>query len=142
MTILRRARTVSDVMTARVHVASPLTPFKLLMRLIAENQVSAIPIVDQQSVPVGVVSESDLLLRVGGGVASDVMTSPAITVALDAGVTEAASLMRKKKVRRLVVVDQRGRIAGVVSRGDLLQARLEAGGDQPTSHPSRLSVLK
>jgi len=46
-----RRRTVSDVMTKRVHVAGPLAPFKQLVRLIAENRVSAIPIVDQQGVP-------------------------------------------------------------------------------------------
>lgn len=134
------ARTVSDVMTARVHTASPLTPLKVVMRLIVENRVSAIPIVDQQGVPVGVVSESDLLLKVGGRVASDVMTSPAITVALHTGVSEAARSMREKNVRRLVVVDQRGRIAGIVSRSDLLRALLESSEERSLSHRSGLSV--
>ena len=60
---LPRHRTVSDVMTSRVHVASPLAPFKLLVRMIEENRVSAIPIVDQQGVPIGIVSETDLLLK-------------------------------------------------------------------------------
>jgi CBS domain-containing protein len=133
------AMDVADVMTTRVHTASPLTPFKLLMRLIVENRVSAIPIVDQQGMPVGVVSESDLLLKVGGSVASDVMTSPAITVALHTGVSEAASSMREKNVRRLVVVDQRGRIAGIVSRSDLLRALLQSTEEQPP-HRSGLSV--
>ena len=50
-------------MTRRVHVASALTPVKLVVRLIEENRVSAIPIVDQQGAPVGIVSESDLLLK-------------------------------------------------------------------------------
>ena len=137
---LARARNVSDVMTARVHTASPHTPFKLLMRLISENQVSAIPIVDQRGVPVGVVSESDMLLKVGGRVASDVMTSPAIVVALNTGVSEAARLMREKNVRRVVVVDQRGRIAGVVSRSDLLHALLQSSEDNGASQDSGLSV--
>ena len=126
-------QSVSDVMTTRVHVASPVTPFKQLVRLIAENRVSAIPIVDQQGMPVGIVSESDLLLKsaqAGGRVASDVMTSPAITIPLDTRLGEAARLMQEKNVRRLVVVDQRGRIAGVVSRSDLLQVLLRADEDQ------------
>ena len=58
-----RHQTVSDVMTSGVHVASPLAPFKLLVRLIEENRVSAIPIVDHTGLPVGIVSESDLLLK-------------------------------------------------------------------------------
>ena len=129
-------QSVSDVMTARVHVASPVTPFKQLVRLIAENRVSAIPIVDQQGMPVGIVSESDLLLRSaqpGGRVASDLMTSSAITVPLDTRLGEAARLMRERNVRRLVVVDQRGRIAGVVSRSDLLQVLLRSDDDQPAA---------
>lgn len=148
MSSLPRHRTVSDVMTSRVHVASSLAPFKYLVRLIEENRVSAIPIVDQQGVPIGIVSEADLLLKerrhdlessedvphlqkrrrerakAGGTVASEIMTSPAITVAFDTGLSQAAHMMQEKNVRRLVVVDARGRIAGIVSRSDLLQVFL------------------
>ncbi len=140
-------------MTSRVHVASPLTPFKLLVRLIEENRISAIPIVDTRGVPVGVVSESDLLLKewrgeleadtgplhgwknrlerakAGAVLAQDLMTSPAITVAATALITDAARLMHERNVRRLVVVDQRGRIAGIVSRSDLLQVFLRTDED-------------
>jgi len=145
---LPRHRTVSDVMTSRVHVATPLTPFKLLVRLIEENRISAVPIVDQQGIPIGIVSETDLLLKqrrpelessrdllhvqkrrherakAAGTVASEVMTSPAITVGSDTSLSRAARLMQERNVRRLVVVDERGRIAGIVSRSDLLQVFL------------------
>jgi CBS domain-containing protein len=143
-----RHRTVADVMTTRVHVASPTTPFKLLVRLIEENRISAIPIVDQQGFPIGVVSESDLLLKelrtqleseksflhprrlqtertkAQGLVASDVMTSPAIALRSSQQLMEAARLMQEHNVRRLVVVDDRGKISGIVSRSDLLQVFL------------------
>jgi CBS domain-containing protein len=145
---LPRHRTVSDVMTSHVHVASPQAPFKYLVRLIEENRISAIPIVNQQGIPIGIVSESDLLLKerrheletshdllhvqkrrherakADGTVASEVMTSPAITVASDTSLSQAARLMQEQNVRRLVVVDERGRIAGIVSRSDLLQVFL------------------
>jgi len=153
VSVLLRHRTVGDVMTSRVHVASPLTPFKLLVRLIEENRISAIPIVDTRGVPVGVVSESDLLLnewrgeleadtgplhawknrleraKAGAVLAQDLMTSPAITVPATALITDAARLMHERNVRRLVVVDQRGRIAGIVSRSDLLQVFLRTDED-------------
>jgi CBS domain-containing protein len=145
---LPRHQVVSNVMTRRVHVSGPLTPFKHLVRLIEENRVSAIPIVDRQGIPIGIVSESDLLLKerrheletagdllhlqkrrrqrakADGTVASQVMTSPAITVASNTSLSQAARLMQEKNIRRLVVVDERGRIAGVVSRSDLLQVFL------------------
>lgn len=154
MSQLPRHRTVADVMTARVHVASPSTPFKLLVRLIEENRVSAIPIVDQHGIPIGVVSESDLILKerrgelesgsnilhIGRGhqrkvaksvglVASDLMTAPPITVRADASLAEAARLMQQRNIRRLVVVDDRGLIAGIVSRSDLLQVFLRTDED-------------
>jgi CBS domain-containing protein len=129
-------------------VASPMTPFKLLVRLIEENRVSAIPIVDRTGVPIGIVSEADLLLKeqrhelesghnlvhlrrrrdlrakAAANVASELMTSPPITITSGASLNDAARVMQERNVRRLVVVDERGRIAGIVSRSDLLQVFL------------------
>ena len=130
----RRRPTVSDVMTSRVHVARPLTPFKRLVQLIEENRISAIPIVDAQGVPIGIVSESDLLFKerrheletessrlhphrrrqerakAEGVVAWEIMTKPTITVRSDATLPQAARVMQERKVRRLVVVDERDKI--------------------------------
>jgi CBS domain-containing protein len=143
-----RHRTVSDVMTTRVHFARPLTPFKRLVELIEDNKISAVPIVDQAGVPIGIVSESDLLLKERrrelereasllhprrrrqerakalGVVASEIMTSPPITVRSDTTLPQAARLMQQRNIRRLVVVDGRGKIVGIVSRSDLLQVFL------------------
>jgi CBS domain-containing protein len=147
MSSLPRRRTVADVMTTSVHIAGAHTPFKLLVRLIEENRVSAIPIVDQQGMPIGIVSEADLLMKerrsdlerqdlvhtrkrreqrtkADGVVASELMTSPPITVPMTATLPETARLMQERNVRRLVVVDSSGRIAGIVSRSDLLQVFL------------------
>jgi CBS domain-containing protein len=150
---LARHRTVADVMTRRVHVATPMTPFKLLVRLIEENRISAVPIVDQHGVPIGVVSESDLLMKerrgeleastdllhprrhqkerakADGMVAADVMSSPAMTIRGGSRLVEAARVMQERNVRRLVVVDERGKIAGIVSRSDLLQVFLRSDED-------------
>ncbi len=153
MSVLPRQWTVAEVMTTRVHVASPPTPFKVLVRMIEENKISAIPIVDHTGIPIGVVSESDLLLKerrreletqpdllhlsrrrkerakAEGLVASDLMTSPPVTVSVDTGLTHAARLMQERNIRRLIVVDQRGKIAGLVSRSDLLQVFLRTDED-------------
>ncbi len=153
MSSARRHRTVADVMTRRVHVAGPMTPFKLLVRLIEENRISAIPIVNQEGIPVGLVSESDLLLKerrselessrdllhprrrhserskAEGLVAADVMSSPPIVVACECRLADAARLMQERNVRRLIVVEERGKIAGIVSRSDLLQVFLRSDDD-------------
>jgi len=135
-------------MTSKVHVARLMTPFKRLVQLIEENRISAIPIVDEQGVPVGIVSESDLLMKerrqefeselsllhplrrreqmakATGVVASEIMSTPPITVRSDTKLPVAARMMQERNVRRLVVVDERGKIAGIVSRSDLLQVFL------------------
>lgn len=149
MSSLPRHRTVADVMTRHVHVAGPQTQFKLLVRLIEENRVSAVPIVDQHGTPIGVVSETDLLLKerrgdfeprdllhsrrrrelrakADGVLAADMMTTPPITVPASIGLAQAARLMQERNVRRLIVVDERGKIAGIVTRSDLLQVFLRA----------------
>ena len=148
MIAIPRHRTVSDVMTRQVHVGSPSTPFKVLVRLIEDNRVSAIPIVDAQGTPIGVVSETDLVFKqrrqelagehdllhtrkhrrelgkARGVVAAEIMTSPPVTVGWNTSLTQAARLMQQRNVRRLIVVDERRKIAGVVSRSDLLQVFL------------------
>lgn len=151
-----RRQTVAAVMTRRVHVARPLTPFKRLVQLIEENKISAIPIVDAQGIPVGIVSESDLLLKerrrelesessllhprrrrqerakAEGVVAWEIMTKPPITVRSDTTLPQAARLMQERNVRRLVVVDERDKIVGIVSRSDLLQVFLRTDEDLRT----------
>jgi CBS domain-containing protein len=148
MTSVQGRRTVADVMTTQVHVARPLTPFKLLVQLIEDNKISAVPIVDEQGIPVGIVSESDLLLKerqeelqsemnllrprlrreqrakAAGVVAGEIMTTPAITIGPGMTLSQAARKMQEKNVRHLVVVDGRGKIHGIVSRSDLLQVLL------------------
>ncbi len=148
MISLRRHRTVADVMTSQVHVARPMTPFKRLVQLIEENNISAVPIVDEEGMPIGIVSESDLLLKerreelenegsllhpmrrreerskAVGVVAAEMMSRPPITVRADTTLPAAARVMQDRNVRRLVVVDERGKIAGIVSRSDLLQVFL------------------
>jgi CBS-domain-containing membrane protein len=104
-------------------------------------------VVDNVGRLVGVVSEADLLLKetytseddrhllessrtrrerakAGALVARDLMTSPAVAIGPSAGITEAARLMHDKKVKRLPVVDEDGRVVGVVTRSDLLRVFL------------------
>jgi CBS domain-containing protein len=123
-------------MTTHVHVAGPQAPLKVLVRLIEENHVSGIPIVDHKGVPIGMVSEDDLHLTEPRHetVADQLMTSPAITVPADTLLSRAAQMMQAKEVKLLVVVDARGRIAGIVSRANLLPARAQRGATRASSN--------
>ena len=138
---------VASVMTTRVTTARPDTPFKDVVRLMTDQEISAVPVVDEQNRPIGVVSEADTLAKqeFHGGqddqphgdragrdrwyralakTAGELMTVPAGTVRAAEPVSAAARMLAKEKARRLFVVDDRGLLAGVVSRRDLLRVYL------------------
>jgi CBS domain-containing protein len=143
---------VRDVLSADVITASADAPVAEIASLLAGRRISAVPIVDEFDVVIGVVSWTDLRdkLEIGEpdttvhdgwlrrwmpprtrwpvATAIDVMSAPAVTVRPDATVAAAARLMYQKKVARLLVVDGNGRLVGIVSRRDLLKvhARLDA----------------
>ncbi|MGW1892532.1 CBS domain-containing protein [Streptomyces sp. NPDC002004] len=121
------------------------TPFKEIAGLLAEHRISGVPVVDAQHMVLGVISESDLVVRQTGPApgwengrggkadpgarsaaptAADLMTSPAVTVRADETVAEAARTMASRGVERLPVVDGEGHLAGIVTRRDLLQVFL------------------
>jgi CBS domain-containing protein len=134
---------VAQIMTTDVVCARPDTPLKDVARTLAEHSISAMPVLDEHGHPIGIVSQRDLLppgheepaspglfarLRVrrteprpAPHVAADVMSSPAITIEPFWSIPGAAAIMRDRGVKRLLVVRQ-GRVAGVVSRGDIIRA--------------------
>src|SRR5207249_2655480 len=61
--------------------------------------------------------------------AAGVMNAPPITIRSESRLVEAARLTQGRNVRRLIVVDERGKISGIVSRSDLLQVFLRSDED-------------
>jgi CBS-domain-containing membrane protein len=111
--------------------------------MLHERRVSAFPVLDDDNRVVGVVSESDLLTKEAfegelpglmhgrllqrhehrkatAVTAAELMTKPAVTIGPRATVTEAARLMYSKRVKRLPVIDDHGRLIGIVTRADVL----------------------
>lgn len=139
-----RRRRVENIMTTGVIAVVEDTPIKEIAWLLADRGISAVPVVDTRRRVVGVVSEADLIAKESvhaneeytgtrrhhvprrvrakarALVASDAMSSPAVTIGPDMSVVEAARLMDRQRVKRLPVVDPEGRLVGVVSRRDLV----------------------
>ncbi|CAL9340147.1 CBS domain-containing protein [Streptomyces sp. enrichment culture] len=121
-----RHRSVADLMTPEAVAVQPGTSFKEIARLLDEYGITAVPVVDEDERPVGVVSEADLLRRhtsggQGPGTAEGLMSSPAVVARPDWSAVEAARVMERKHIKRLPVVDAAGRLIGVLSRSDLIQ---------------------
>jgi CBS domain-containing protein len=133
---------VRDVMTTHVAAVPKTATFKEMATRLREHRVSAFPVVDSDGKVVGVVSEADMLAKealdfsgqgkasgvlfrqerdkAAGITAEDLMTRPAVTVGPRDSVSDAARLMYARRVKRLPVVDDDGRLVGIVSRADVL----------------------
>lgn len=98
--------------------------------LLAERRIGAVPVMDGPQV-IGIFSERDVIhaLSSHGAAAldrkvGDVMTAPAITVGPAEAVIGALSLMTRRRIRHLPVVED-GRVIGLVSIGDLVKYRID-----------------
>jgi len=155
----RWARRVSDVMTTTVVTVDRITPYQEIDRLLTRHRISGVPVLKMGREVAGVVSETDLLAaederrrlaRMAGSIgrrwhlrkqrhvwltAGALMTSPAVTIGPDATIPAAARLMNTDHISRLPVVDEDGKLVGIVSRRDLLSVFLRS--DAEIAHDAR-----
>ncbi|MFD5625229.1 CBS domain-containing protein [Streptomyces sp. NPDC127072] len=144
---------VGSVMATEVVRALYGTPFKEVARLLADHRISGLPVVDEDEQVIGVISETDLMVRqvrtsAPGGpkrrfwlagptpgvrgqaakararTAGQLMSVPPVTVCADNTIAEAARTMAQRRVERLPVVDEEGRLVGIVTHRDLIQVFL------------------
>lgn len=135
---------VKDVMATDVVTVGPDVGIKEAARLMVETGISGLPVVEDGEL-VGMITESDFLdqeadkseeryhrlldallgnrsHRSLGDSVRDAMTSHVVTISPDARLSEAAYLMKNKRVKRLPVVGESGKMRGIVSRADILHA--------------------
>ncbi|KVF75897.1 histidine kinase [Burkholderia sp. FL-7-2-10-S1-D7] len=139
-----------DVMTTSVISASPEMSVRETAKLLAEHSISAVPVIDADGKLIGIVSEGDLVHRVEIGTharrhswwlellassrelaseyakehaqtVKDLMTVDVVTVSEDTPLSEVAELLERHRIKRVPVVDN-GKVAGLVSRADLVRA--------------------
>ncbi|MET9725937.1 CBS domain-containing protein [Streptomyces zaomyceticus] len=110
---------VGGLMTDEVVSAIPAASFREVAKMLAEHDISGVPVVDEDDHVIGVVSESDLLAR-HELTARELMNTPAVTIHAEETVADAARLMVRRGVERLPVVDEEERLVGIVTRRDLL----------------------
>jgi CBS domain-containing protein len=117
---------VSDAMTAQVVTAKPTDTIKRVANIMKEVDTGAVPVSDNGKV-VGLITDRDIVLRVvaeGGdlnGPVSAAMSEDVQTCREDDNLADAAALMGSNQLRRLVVVNDAGRLVGILSLGDIAQ---------------------
>ena len=138
-----------DVMTQYVISVGPNDPVSKAVRVMLQNEISGLPVLDTEGRLVGMITEGDLLRRVETGTGrsrprwleifvgpgqladeyvrthgrkvSEVMTEHPVTVAEETPLEEVVTLMEKRRFKRVPVVRE-GKVVGIVSRANLLHA--------------------
>lgn len=139
---------VQDVMTTGVATTDPDASLKEAAKELVRRRISGMPVVNGDGHVLGVVSEADILAKEGDGrhggggflqwlvdpgdpwiaarfeavTVGEAMSQPARTISADRPLAEAATIMLDEGINRLPVVDEDGRLTGLVSRGDLVRA--------------------
>ena len=143
----------ADVMVSKVISVRSDTSVEEIAETLLANRISAVPVLEDGGL-VGIVSEGDLIHRVEADTerhrswwlelltgretlarefvkshsrkAADVMTRSVVTVTPDTSLSDLASLLEKHRIKRVPVM-QDGKIVGIVSRANLIQALVRRG---------------
>ncbi len=151
-----------DIMTSPVFTVAPRTPLVEVVNLMLDRRISAVPVVDDGGMLLGIVSEGDLLRRKELGIApeqswwlkalgakaaladefvrahatraEEVMTEDVHAIGEDTPLPDIAKLLERNRIKRVPVVSN-GRVTGIVSRANLLQA-LSVNPANTVPHPT------
>ncbi len=157
---------VAEAMTRNVVAVSPETPLKDVAAAMVKHGISGVPVVDAGGTVLGVVSEADFVIKERGSAAvhhrflarffgesrttlaelkkieartaGEAMTSPPVTVAADAHLSEVARIMADRGINRLPVVEN-GHLVGIITRADVVRAFIRP--DEELEHLVRDVVL-
>ena len=115
---------VSDAMTAQVVTANPADTIQSVAKIMLEVDTGAVPVFEDGKV-IGLVTDRDIVLRVaavGGdlnGPVSAVMSTEVQSCRDDDNLADAAAQMANHQLRRLIVTNEAGKLAGILSLGDI-----------------------
>jgi len=152
---------VEDYMTRRVVTVTPDTPILVAAKLMLENHISGLPVVDASARVVGIISETDLLredgksadgspwLQMVAGVdgptgdpavlgarkVEEIMSRTPITVAPNASVAQACRVLAQHRIKRLPVIED-DKLVGIIGRADLVRAFAQSA-EKPAPAPIR-----
>ena len=136
-----------DLMSAKLITVAPETSVEEISKILVDNRISGVPVLNEENKVVGVVSGSDIIFselhkephlveKLGdivlsqtdrgigrtGNTAAQIMTSPPITAHEGTTLAELIRIVTEKKIKRIIIVDKEGYPLGIVSRIDIIRA--------------------
>jgi len=117
---------VSALMTPTVLCVQRDVGVAAIVKLLLAHAISAVPVVDADGRPIGMVSKTDLVRHIGDDalsttIAADVMTPLVYSISEQAAAANAAALMAYEGIHHLPVLSSTGRVVGIVSALDVLR---------------------
>jgi len=122
---------VRSVMTPNPACCGPDTTLQQAAQLMQQHDCGQIPVVGDGQL-VGVITDRDIAVRAvaqgrdAGARVGDYMTAPVTTVKPDCTLEDCCNLMESNKIRRVVVVDDQGGVAGIVAQADVARSGRDA----------------
>lgn len=117
---------VHELMTRRVTNVHPATSVERAARLMEECDCGALPVIGDDGVLVGMITDRDIAIRIvargrdpRNAIVADCMTERVFACYANESVTDCMRQMARQQIRRMPIVDERGRLVGIVSQGDL-----------------------
>jgi predicted transcriptional regulator len=120
-------------MTKPVITADVDQTIKSICKTMYENNIGSVVIVkrqkDDSSEPVGIITESDIIRKMGSvelfstqTAVSELMSKNIISIKSDSKISDAIGVMHGNNIRRLIVVDNNGKMLGIITDKDMLKA--------------------
>jgi CBS domain-containing protein len=112
-----------DIMTSKVCTIRPEASAQEAAQLLSQKRISGLPVVNPDGKIIGIVTEADIISKVNqeGLLVADIMSHEVIAVDEETSVSEIASLLTKRRIKRVPVVEK-GKLVGIVSRADIVNA--------------------
>jgi CBS domain-containing protein len=117
---------VSEFMTKQPTCVTPRTPLEQVARLMKDCDCGAIPIVGDDTFPIGIITDRDIVIRavaegkdVSTLTAGDIMSAPATTIVENASLDDCREALELGQIRRIIVVDRSGKTTGIVAQADI-----------------------
>lgn len=127
-----------DIMTKDVVTVKKTTPIFDALELIAEHDISGVPVVDDDMTLIGVLSEKDVINLLGTPegdeekTVNDYMTQPALYFDEDEELLDICDFLKKNVFRR-VPITSKGKLVGIISIRDVIEFILRLRGKVPAS---------
>jgi CBS-domain-containing membrane protein len=136
---------VREVMTKHVITITPKADLHEAARVFTEHKISGMPVVDEKNRVVGVISQADIMVSAGmqkkqtfknilrrilgelrptrktDNKVKDVMNVPPITCKVDDDMRDVARILDERRIKRMPVVDDEGKILGIIARADIVR---------------------